>query len=231
MKAWLVPALLVPTLFAGSALAEGGRMLVFPGPDQTTRVLFQVPSGSGGAPCGVTAVAYSRPDGRWEKALGPAPKPPSCQFRQAVMPGSLVSYWDEEGPPPSKAPGDYDVTFTVHTTAGNVDGHVSLKAELVDPATLALAPGEKLAAAAAKVGNSVRSEVTNQTGHAVLVGDAAPARNKPQDACGSPVAVLLPNETFVDVRPGLLSKSMDVWLAVFTDPKHCKWVGLKRAKS
>jgi hypothetical protein len=229
MKVWLVPALLISTLFAGSASAEGGRMLVFPGPDQTTRVLFLVPAGSG-APCGVTALAYSRPDGRWEKALGPLSKPPSCEFRQEVMPGSLVSYWDEEGPPPSKAPGDYDVTFTVHTATGNVDGHVSLKAEIVDPATLALAPGEKLSAAAAKVKNSVRSEVGNPTGHLVLVGDAAAARNKPQDACGSPVAVLAPNETFVDVRPGLLSKSMDVWLAVFADPKHCKWVGVRRAK-
>jgi hypothetical protein len=40
--------------------------------------------------------------------------------------------------------------------------------------------------------------------------------------------VLQPGESLVDVRPGLLSPSMQVWVAVFTAEKQCKWVEVSR---
>jgi len=59
----------------------------------------------------------------------------------------------------------------------------------------------------------------------VLLGDAIAARHRPDDAClgNGPQLLLQPGETLVDVRPGLLSKSMQVWVVAFTGPKSCRW--------
>ena len=83
-----------------------------------------------------------------------------------------------------------------------------------------------MAATVEKVKDRVRAVVTSKAAHPLLVGDAVAARNKPKDSCvgPGPVAVLQPGDSFVDVRPGLLSKSMVVWLASFTGPRRCTWV-------
>jgi hypothetical protein len=62
------------------------------------------------------------------------------------------------------------------------------------------------------------------------VGDAVAARNRPDDACigTGPQVLLQSGETLVDTRPGLLSKSMQVWAATFSSPKECRWIEVRR---
>jgi hypothetical protein len=139
------------------------------------------------------------------------------------MPGPLLPSWVDDAPPDT---GEVDVTYTVQ--GAEKPSVVSLKAET--PGMLA-GDGAGLAARAQKVKDQVRVEVTNKGDKPVLLGDAVAARNRPRDAClgPGPAAVVQPGETLVDVRPGLLSKSMQVWVAVFTSPKNCKWVEVRRA--
>ena len=88
-----------------------------------------------------------------------------------------------------------------------------------------------LSARATKVKNSVRVELKNGGSTALLFGDVVAARNRPDDSRvgNGPQMLLQPGgETLVDVRPGLLSKSMQVWAAAFTGPKQCHWVEVHR---
>jgi hypothetical protein len=80
------------------------------------------------------------------------------------------------------------------------------------------------------VKNSVRVEVKNGGRGPVLLGDAVASRTRPRDACvgAGPQMLLKAGETLVDVRPGLLSPSMQVWAAAFTGPKECRWTEIHR---
>ena len=102
---------------------------------------------------------------------------------------------------------------------------ISLTAERIDAAALAASAGS-LAATVHKVKENVRSVVTSNASHPVLLGDAIAARNKPKDDCRGPgpSVVLQKGESLLDVRPGLLSPSMQVWVAAFTGSKQCTWV-------
>src|SRR5260370_37605832 len=138
------------------------------------------------------------------------------------MPGPLLLSWVDDVPPDA---GAVEVTYTVQGAERPLA--VSLKAE---PPGMLAADGAGLAARPQKIKDKVRVEVTNKGDKPVLLGDAAAARNRPRDAClgPGPAAVLQPGETLVDVRPGLLSKSMQDWLAVFTSPKTCNGVEARR---
>lgn len=179
------------------------------------KLLFLLP-GSG---CGVTSIRYGPADGKWER--GSNPQPSDCSFRISVTPGPLLPVWVEAGP----SGGDLDVTFTVQ--GSEKPQTVSLKAEPITPAPVA--PGD-LSATASKVKNSVRAEVTNKSDKPVLLGDSVAARGQPKDDCvgPGPAAVLSPGETLVDQRPGLLSRSMSIWVSVFTGEKQCRWVQVRR---
>ncbi len=179
------------------------------------KLLFLLPGNS----CGVTSLLYGPPDGKWER--GSNPQPGDCAFRVAVMPGSLLPVWVELGP----SAGDLDVTFSVQ--GGAKPQTISLKAETVAPAAVA---GSDLSARASKVGKSVRVEVTNKSDRPVVLGDSVAFRGKPKDDCvgPGPAAVLAPGETLSDQRPGLLSPSMQVWVAAFTGERECKWVEVTR---
>jgi len=179
------------------------------------KLLFLLP----GESCGVTMLRYGPADGKWER--GSNPPPPDCAFRVSVTPGPLLPAWVDAGP----SAGDLDVTFTVQ--GSGKPQTVSLKPETVTPQAVA---GTDLIARASKVKNSVRVEVTNDSQKPVLLGDSVAARSKPKDDCvgPGPAAVLQPGETLVDQRPGLLSPSMQVWVAAFTGEKSCRWIQVAR---
>jgi hypothetical protein len=198
------------------ALLAAAHLYLFP---EQHRALFLLPASE--KACGLASLRYGPSDGKWER--GSNIKASSCEFRVHVMPGPLLPSWVDDAPPDA---GEVEVTYTMQ--GAEKAQVVSLKAETLG--TLA-ADGAGLTARAQKVKDKVRVEVTNKGDKPVLLGDAAAARSRPRDAClgPGPAAVLQPGETLVDVRPGLLSKSMQVWLAVFTSPKTCKWVEARRA--
>ena len=178
--------------------------------------LFLLPSGREST-CAISSLRYGPPGGQWERG-SQQEKPVSCEFRQFVVPGPLLPIWAE--------PADVDELSVTYTVQGSDEPQtLSLHADKIDPAQLA-ASGTALKATAEKVKDNVRAVVTSSATHPVLVGDAIAARNKPKDSCvgPGPVAVLQPGESLVDVRPGLLSKSMVVWVASFTGPKRCTWI-------
>jgi hypothetical protein len=177
--------------------------------------LFLLPSGRESA-CAITSLRYGPPGMKWEKG-SQQEKPASCEFRQVVVPGPLLPIWAE--------PADADELSVTYTIQGSDEPQtLSLHAEKIDPAQLTAA-GAKLSATVEKVKDRVRAVVTSSATHPVLVGDAVAARNKPKDSCvgPGPVAVLQPGESYIDIRPGLLSKSMAVWVAEFTGPRRCTW--------
>ena len=197
------------------ALIAAGHLFTFDGqPD----VLLMLPAHDGA--CGIGAVAYGTPDGKFSKVFEPPAKRPSCEFRQAVKPGDLIGYWDHGGGLPA-APASFEVTYTVQAKSGEKESKATLAAE-----PLKLGDDHKLKASAAKAGRSVRVELTNEGPDPLLAGDAVAARSKPRDSCvgAGPSAVLVAGESLADARPGLLSKSMQVWVAVFRDLKRCSWV-------
>jgi hypothetical protein len=198
------------------ALLAAAHLYLFP---EQHRALFLLPASE--RACGLTSLRYGPSDGKWER--GSNLTAASCEFRVQVMPGPLLPSWVDDVPPDA---GEVEVTYTVQGAERPLA--VSLKAET--PGMLA-GDGAGLAARAQKIKDKVRVEVTNKGDKPVLLGDAAAARNRPRDAClgPGPAAVVQPGETLVDVRPGLLSKSMQVWVAVFTSPKNCKWVEVRRA--
>jgi hypothetical protein len=185
-----------------------------------SKLLFLLPADP--KSCGLTSVRYGPSDGKWETGSNLAA--PDCHFKVSVMPGHLLPAWsDPEG---KQIAGPVDVTYSAeHSDKPQVVTGVA--AEKIEPAT-----GAKLHAKADKVGSSVRVEVTNKGDKPVLLGDSVAARSRPRDAClgPGPAAVLAPGETLVDQRPGLLSKSMQVFVAEFSDEKTCKWVEVQRSK-
>ena len=192
-------------------LVAAGHLYVLP-----NKVLFLLPGDE--KSCGVTSVRYGPSDGKWETGSNLAP--PDCKFKVSVDPGGLLPAWSDPGG--KKLEGAIDVTYTLQ---GSTKPMVAtLQPEKIEPGAA------QLSATAAKVKNSVRVEVTNKSEKVVLLGDCVAARGKPKDECHGPgpAAVLQSGETLVDVRPGLLSKSMNVWVSEFSDEKTCKWVEVKR---
>ena len=193
-------------------ILAAGHLYVLP-----SKVLFLLPADE--KSCGVTSVRYGPSDGKWETGSNLAA--PDCQFKVAVKPGELLPAWSD--PAGKTMSGPIDVTYTIH--GGEKPRVVTLQPEKIEPAT-----GAQLAATSAKEKKGVRVEVTNKSEKPVMLGDSVAARGKPKDDCvgPGPAAVLQPGETLVDVRPGLLSKSMAVWVSEFSDEKTCKWVEVKR---
>jgi hypothetical protein len=180
-------------------------------------VLFELPV-PGEKACAVSSLHYGPPDGKWERGTQQE-KPASCEIRQFVLPGPSVPVWAE----PADVTGELTVTYTAQ--GSQEPQTISLTADRIDPAALAVEPGA-LSATVQKVKGNVRSVVTSKASHPVLLGDAIAARNKPKDDCRGPgpAAVLRSDESLLDVRPGLLSPSMQVWVAAFTGPRQCSWV-------
>jgi len=183
------------------------------------KMLFVLPAQSE-KPCALTSLRYGPPDGKWES--GSNPQPSNCEFRVSVAPGPLLPAWAEL---PPKEVGDLEITYTVQGAAKPQT--VSVKAEKLEPA--AAGPAD-FSARASKVKNSVRVELANKSERPILVGDATALRGKPKDDCvgPGPAAVLQPGETLIDVRPGVLSPSMKVFVSVFTGEKECRWVEVAR---
>jgi hypothetical protein len=193
------------------AAAAAGHAYVLP-----WAVLFELPASSERG-CAISSLRFGPPDGKWERG-NQQDKPVSCEFRQFVLPGPLVPSWAEAA--------ELDEVRVTYTVQGSEEPQtVSLTAERIDPATLAVGPGA-LTATVQKVKDNVRSVVTSNASHPVLLGDVLAARNKPKDDCRGPgpSAVLQKGESLLDVRPGLLSPSMQVWVAAFRGPKQCTWV-------
>jgi len=166
--------------------------------------------------CAIQLLRYSPPDGKSERARE-LDQQVSCEIRQFVQPGLLLSTWT--------APDQLSEVQVTYTLQGNQEQRtVTLQAEPLDPKDLA--GGASLAATVQKVKNDVRSLVTSRSTHPVLVGDAIVGLGKPKEDCRGPgpTAVLQKGESLLDVRPGLLSPSMKVWVAVFTGQKRCSWV-------
>ena len=201
------------------ALLAAGHLFSIEGqPD----VLMMLPAKA--EACGIGAVAYGTADGKFSKVFEASSRRASCEFRQSVKPGGLIGYWDHGGGLPAGST-SFDVTWSVQSKAGDEEAKATFS-----PERLQLGTDHKLKVTAAKAGRSVKVELTNQGPGAVLVGDAVAARSRPGDSCAGagPTAVLLAGESLVDTRPGLLSKSMQVWVAVFKDLKHCAWVEVSR---
>jgi hypothetical protein len=194
-----------------AAAAAAGHAYVLP-----WAVLFELPV-PGERACAISSLRYGPPDGNWERGTQ-QDKPASCELRQFVLPGPLLPSWAE--------PVELDEVRVTYTVQGSEEPQtISLTAERIDPAALAASAGS-LAATVRKATDNVRSVVTNNASHPVLLGDAIAARNKPKDDCRGPgpSAVLQKGESLLDVRPGLLSPSMQVWVAAFTGPRRCTWV-------
>jgi hypothetical protein len=183
------------------------------------KMLFLLPAGSD-KPCGLTSLRYGPPDGKWES--GSNPSAPDCRFRVSVHPGPLLPAWGDLPPRPAD---QLDVTYTVQ-------GDPKPRTASVKVETVSAPPGQPadFSVKASKVKSSVKVEVTNKAEKPLVVGDAVTLRGKPRDDCvgPGPAAVLSPGETLVDVRPGLLSPSMKVFVSVFTGEKDCKWIEVRR---
>ena len=207
------------------ALLAAAHLYLFPWPGQPTKALFLLPS-EGERACGIGTLTFGAPDGSWSS--GSAGSRVSCEFRQWVQPDSLLPAWVEATKIVSGT--EVEVTWTLQGGRATGKRHTAtLRAEQAPVDALKSSP-LRLSATAAKVKSNVRVEVKNAGSDPVLVGDAIAARNKPDDSCigNGPQVLLAPGEALVDVRPGLLSKSMQVWTAVFTGPKQCRWVAVQR---
>ena len=207
------------------ALLAVAHMYLFQWPGQPPKALFLLPT-EGESACGVATITFGATDGSWSG--GSAGVQSSCEFRQSVQPGSLLATWVDAAK--ARPGGDIEVAWTLQGGGAKGKGHTAtLKAEPIAIDALK-ASGAGLSASATKVRNSVRVEVKNGGSEPVLLGDAVAARSRPKDDCvgNGPQALLQPGETLVDTRPGLLSKSMQVWAAAFTGPKHCRWVEVHR---
>ena len=200
-----------------SLLAAGHLYLVF------NKLLFLLPAGE--AACSLASLRYGPASGKWERGVN-LPRS-SCEFRQVVQPGALLPVWTEQGPGSDALEVNYQV---------EQDGkpqRVTLKAEPLEPnaeARLAAVAKKEMVTSRGQQAKGVRAEVKNEGPGAVLLGDVVVARHQPQDEClgGGPTAALQPGETLVDVRPGLLSASMKVWVARFAGEKSCKWIAVPR---
>lgn len=179
-------------------------------------VLFELPV-SGERGCAISSLRFGPPDGKWERGTQ-QDKPASCEFRQLVLPGPLLPAWAERA--------EMEEVRVTYTVQGSEEPQtVSIKAQTVDAKDL-VAGAAGLSATVQKVKDNVRSVITSNASQPVLLGDAIAARHKPRDDCRGPgpAAILQQGESLLDVRPGLLSPSMIVWVAAFTGPKQCTWV-------
>jgi hypothetical protein len=207
------------------ALLAAAHVYLFQWPGEPPKALFLLPMERESA-CGIATLTFGSPDGSWSG--GSAGLKASCEFRQSVQPDSLLAAWVDAA---KALPGDdIDVAWTLEGGGAKGKGH-SAK---LKPQTVAIdalkASGAGLSASATKTKNSVRVELKNGGEGPLLVGDAVAARSRPEDSCvgNGPQILLQPGETLVDTRPGLLSKSMQVWAAAFTGPKQCHWVEVHR---
>ena len=207
------------------ALLAAAHLYLLPWPGQPPKALFELPM-EGESACGVGTLNFGAPDGSWSS--GTAGSGASCEFRQWVDPDSLLPIWVDAGK--MAAGKEVEVTWTLQGGKATGQGQkATLTPEPVAVEALKASPAG-LSAKASKVKNDVRSELKNGGSDPVLLGDAIAARHRPDDPCqgNGPQVLLQPGETLVDVRPGLLSKSMEVWVAAFSGPKSCKWVEVKR---
>jgi len=207
------------------ALLAAAHLYLISWPGQPPKALFQLPT-EGEPACGIGTLNFGAPDGSWSS--GTAGSGTSCEFRQWVEPDSLLPVWVDAG---KMAPGkEVEITWTLQGGKATGQGHkATLTPEPAAVEALKASPAG-LSAKASKVKNDVRSEVKNGGAGPALLGDAIAARNRPGDSCqgNGPQLLVQPGETLVDIRPGLLSKSMQVWVAAFTGPKSCRWVEVKR---
>jgi len=210
-----------------ATLLAAGHLYLFQWPDQPARLLMLLPDQNENA-CGVGPVNFGPSDNSWSS--GSAGTHPECGFRQSVLPGSLLPLWVDAG---KAKPGvSLEVSWTLAGGGASGKSHsATLSAQPVATDELKASPAG-LHASAAKVKGNVRVEVKNGGTGPLLLGDAVAARTRPKDACvgAGPQVLLQPGETLVDVRPGLLSPSMQVWAAAFTGPKACKWVEISRKR-
>lgn len=208
-----------------ATLLAAGHLYLFQWPDQPARLLMLLPA-QGEDACGVGPVNFGPSDNSWSS--GSAGTHPDCGFRQSVQPGSLLPVWVEAG---KAKPGEpLELAWTLAGAGASGKSHSATLSPEPVPVDDLKASSAGLHAAAAKVKSSVRVEVKNGGSGPVLLGDAVAARTRPKDACvgAGPQVLLKAGETLVDVRPGLLSPSMQVWAAAFTGPKQCKWVEIHR---
>lgn len=164
--------------------------------------------------CAVQQVRFGPKDRSWERGAN-APGG-DCQFQQFVEPGAQEPIWADAG---SDTKADLEVVYQV---PGEAQAKlVTLEQEPLDPSA-----SPKLSARGKKVKSRVRVEVKNTGDAAVLAGDVIASRTRPHDSCqgNGPTAAIPPGETLVDIRPGLLSPSMNAYVAVFTGEKSCRWV-------
>jgi hypothetical protein len=207
------------------ALLAAVHLYLFQWPGEPPKALFLLPT-EGENACGVANLVFGAPDGSWSGG-SQGPKA-SCEFRQWVDPGKLLPAWVDAG---KITPGaEVEVIWTFQGGGATGKGHAAtLRAENV-PADTLKASAAGLSGTATKVKNDARVEVRNGGAAPVLLGDAVDARSKPDESCvgSGPQVFLKAGETLVDVRPGLVSKSMKVWAAAFTGPKQCRWVEVQR---
>jgi hypothetical protein len=207
------------------ALFAAAHLYLLQWQGEPPRALFMLPT-EGESACGVGPINFGPPDGSWSSGSGGGQV--SCEFRQSVQPDSLLPAWIDAGK--MKPGAEIEVTWVLQGGGAKGTGHkATLKAEAV-PADTLRSTVAGLSGTAAKVKNNVRVELRNGGQGPILLGDAVAARNRPGDSCvgAGPQVLLQPGETLVDTRPGLLSKSMQVWAAAFTGPKSCKWVEVRR---
>ena len=207
------------------ALIAAGHLYLFQWPGEPPKALFLLPT-EGENACGVGPVNFGAPDGSWSS--GSAVSQASCQFRQSVQPDSLLPAWMDAGK--ASAGAEVEVAWTLQGGGASGNGHkTTLRAEAIAADALRMGPSG-LSATATKVKNDVRVVLKNGGSGPILVGDAVAARNRPDDSCvgAGPQVFLQPGESLVDIRPGLLSKSMQVWVAAFTGPRSCKWIEVQR---
>jgi hypothetical protein len=179
-------------------LAQGKLLFLLPAPESA---------------CSITSLRYGPSNGKWER--GTNPPEGNCAFRQSVEPGGLLPAWGD----PGKDTEELEVAY-------QVKGDKKLLSAKLTPEKLETDGAAKLSAKISKVKSAAKVAVKNEGAAAVLVGDAVASRNKPTDDCvgNGATTALQPGESLVDVRPGLVSKSMQGWVAVFTGEKQCKWV-------
>jgi hypothetical protein len=208
-----------------AALIAVGHLYLFQWPGEPPKALFLLPA-EGENACGVGPVNFGAPDGSWSSGSGGARV--SCEFRQWVQPDSLLPAWMDAGK--AAAGAEVEVAWTLVGGVASGKGHKAmLRAEAIAADALRVS-SSGLSATATKVKNDVRVDLQNGGAGPILVGDAVAARNRPEDSCvgAGPQVLLQPGESLVDTRPGLLSKSMQVWVAAFTGPRSCKWVEVRR---
>ncbi|HEY5676804.1 MAG TPA: hypothetical protein VIR81_08465 [Myxococcales bacterium] len=208
-----------------ATLVAAGHLYLFQWPDQPARLLMLLPS-EGEDACGVGPVNFGPSDNSWSS--GSAGTHADCTFRQSVAPGSLLPVWVDAG---KAQPGlKLEVAWTLAGGGARGKSHsATLETEPAPLDGLKASPAG-LHATATKVKGNVRVELRNGGSGLALLGDAVAARTRPKDAClgNGPQVLLKPGETLVDLRPGLLSPSMQVWAAAFTGPKACRWVEIRR---